>query len=288
MSVFNTRCKGMVIFVFCLLLSSCSSLMSSAGTKFAGNLSFAILNHNDSETVKQAAPAYLLMTDGLLRDNPDNISLLQSAAMLYTAYTDVYVKDKARARKLSDRGLDYALKAICLQQASFCSLKDKKYEEFEKTISSSTVNDVPALYTLGVSWAGWIKAHQDDWNAVADISKVEAVMRQVVKLDEKYQEGSAHLYLGILSTLLPPALGGKPEDGRVHFEKAISLSGGKNLAAKVAFARQYARLIFDRDLHDRLLKEVLDAKPDQPGYTLMNTLAQKEAEELLQSADGYF
>jgi len=57
---------------------------------------------------------------------------------------------------------------------------------------------------------------------------------------------------------------------------------------KVTFARQYARLIFDRKIHDRLLHEVLQADPNFPGYTLINTLARKEAQELLDSADNYF
>jgi hypothetical protein len=47
-------------------------------------------------------------------------------------------------------------------------------------------------------------------------------------------------------------------------------------------------LMFDRDLHDRLLNEVLEADPDVSGYVLANTLAQKQALELLSSADDYF
>ena len=58
--------------------------------------------------------------------------------------------------------------------------------------------------------------------------------------------------------------------------------------AKVMYARHYARLIFDRALHDRLLNEVLEADPDVTGYALANTLAQKQAKELLESADDYF
>ncbi len=54
------------------------------------------------------------------------------------------------------------------------------------------------------------------------------------------------------------------------------------------FARYYARTLYDRELHDQLLREVLTADPVQPGYTLFNTLAQAQAEELLESADDYF
>ncbi|HIF96410.1 MAG TPA: hypothetical protein EYQ54_05175, partial [Myxococcales bacterium] len=95
-------------------------------------------------------------------------------------------------------------------------------------------------------------------------------------------------YLGVLYTLRPAHMGGLPEIGRTHFERAIELSNGRNLMAKVFFARSYARLIFDRELHDELLIEVVEADPVAPGFTLSNTLAQEQAEELLLDADEYF
>jgi hypothetical protein len=58
--------------------------------------------------------------------------------------------------------------------------------------------------------------------------------------------------------------------------------------AKVEYARRYARLMFDRELHDRLLQEVLAADPVYPELTLSNVLAQRQAKELLQSAEDYF
>ena len=57
---------------------------------------------------------------------------------------------------------------------------------------------------------------------------------------------------------------------------------------KVMFADQYARLVFDRSLHDRLLNEVLVADDDPPELRLMNAVAKRRARELLDSADDYF
>jgi hypothetical protein len=89
-----------------------------------------------------------------------------------------------------------------------------------------------------------------------------------------------------MRTQLPPALGGKPERGRTHFDQALKFSGGRDLMAKVEYARRYARLVFNQELHDRLLKEVLAADPREPDLTLSNVLAQEQARELLQ--DEYF
>ncbi len=134
-------------------------------------------------------------------------------------------------------------------------------------------DDLPFLFTLGSTWASWIMAYKDDFNALADISRIETIMLRVVELDETYKEGAAFMYLGTLATFLPPALGGKPEQGKHYFEKAIALSQGKNLMAKVTYAQLYAKMMFDRPLHDRLLTEVMEARPDIDGYTLINTYA---------------
>jgi hypothetical protein len=47
-------------------------------------------------------------------------------------------------------------------------------------------------------------------------------------------------------------------------------------------------MVFDRELHDRLLTEVLDANPQVPELVLQNTLAQDRARVLMASADDYF
>ena len=271
-----------------LLLTGCSALISSATVDMTAGLSQAILNNNDLATVETGAPAYLLMVDSLLYRDPESETLLREAASIYTAYTDVFVKDVARAQKLTDKALGYALKAVCVRRAEACSLRRKDFQEFEKIVSALKLKDVPSLYALGSAWAAWIQVRRQDWNAVADIARVETIMQRVVELDELYKDGAAHLYLGVLSSFIPPALGGKPETGRRHFERALEISHGKNLMVKVMYARHYARLMFYRDLHDRLLNEVLEADPDVPGYVLANTLAQKQALELLESADDYF
>jgi tetratricopeptide (TPR) repeat protein len=276
--VFNWH---VLILLCALLMPGCSIFISSATSDLAQNLSYAIINNDDLATVKEGGPAYLLLIDSLLSGNPNNESLLQAASTLYTAYTAMFVEDNLRAQRLSDKALRYALHAICVHRSETCSLKDIHFQEFEKVIAEMNKNkDVPILFTLGSAWAGWIQAHQEDWNAIAEIPRVVSIMQHVVKLDEDYQDGSAHLYLGVMASF--------PDEAREHFERAIKLSGGKNLMMKVLYARQYARAKFDRELHDRLLQEVLKTKPNIPGYTLINTLAQKQARELLDNADDYF
>ncbi len=280
--------KHVIAFLFAISISGCGLFISSATRDMTDNLTYAILNNNDLVTVKEGGPAYLLLIDGFVHSNPKNDRILLSAANLYNSYTALYVTDAERAEKMTSKALKYALDALCLHKADACMLKDRSFESFTRVIAEIGYKDLRHFYILGSAWAGWIQAHRKDWNAIAEISRVEAIMERIVEIDDSYNEGGAHLYLGILYTLIPSALGGTPEKGRKHFELAIKFSGGKNLMAKVSYARQYARLIFDRKLHDRLLREVLDAEPDVAGYALINNMAQKEARELLNTSDEYF
>ena len=74
----------------------------------------------------------------------------------------------------------------------------------------------------------------------------------------------------------------------MYFERALELTDRRDLGVLVDYARGYARLVYDRELHDQLLNEALQADPRQPGYTLFNILAQRQAAELLASARRLF
>jgi hypothetical protein len=177
---------------------------------------------------------------------------------------------------------------LCQRQPGVCKAETQAFKRFARVVSAIPARDLPALYTYATAWAAWIQVRSSDWSALADLPKVQVLLERVVALESGFERGQAHLYLGVIDTRLPASLGGRPEQGRAHFEQAIALSGGRNLMAQVEFARRYARLIFDRELHDRLLQEVAVADPREPGLTLSNTLAQEHARELLATADDYF
>ena len=267
-----------------VVMTGCSGVVD----RFANNLSSAMMDNTDPATVEAGAASYLLLLDALVLQEPESAAFRQAAASLNSAYAGAFVKDISRAAVMTDKALVYALEALCLEHKALCGVRDLSVDELKRRLGGLQVEDVSLIYTTGAAWAGWIQAHSEDWNAVADMPRIEALMQRVIELDEAYQNGAAHLYLGGLATVLPPALGGRPEVGKTHLERAIALSGGHNLMAKVLYAKNYARGIFDRELHDRLLNEVLAADPVYKGWTLSNVLARREAEGLLKSADEYF
>ncbi len=257
-----------------------------ATQQLANNLASAMLNQDDPDTVRAGAPAYLLLLDGMISDHPDDQSLLIAGSRLYGALAGGLIRDPARVKLMTNRSRVYARQALCLRHITLCTNEAATFDSFATSLKEIENTDQTTLYAYATSWAGWIAARTDDWNALADLPKVELLLERIINNTPDYDNGRAQLYLGVMRSQLPPALGGKPETGRYHFEQAIAYSKGRDLMAKVEFARRYARLVFDQPLHDRLLREVLDAPVEAPDLTLSNTLAKQQAAELL--AEDYF
>lgn len=271
-----------------LCLSGCASIVSSAASGFADNLSAAVLNQNDPQTVRDGAPSYLLLLDSFIEGNPENPDVLLAAAQLYASYGAVFATEPGRSARLTERARNYASKALCLSFSPSCNWQQLDFEAFETTLAKLKPRHAEYVLGYAVASLAWIRAHSGDWNALAELPHMEAMLNRYLEIGEPSATASVYTYLGILATLRPPALGGKPEQGRADFERAIELTNGRDLGAKVEFARGYARLMYDRELHDRLLNEVMAANPVTDGLTLTNVLAQQDAAALMASADDYF
>lgn len=267
-----------------LLLAGCAALLRPIGS----GLEAGIRNHDDPRTVADALPAYLVLLDGLLVEAPDSAPLLAAASSLYATYAGSLVEEGDRAQRLSARGLGYARRLTCLRPAALCAALDGPVDLFKQAVAASPDRDLDALYALGSSWTAYIQAHSDDFRAIAALPKAQALLQRVADGNPRREQGMPLVYLGVLHSLRPAAVGGTPEQGRVAFERAIEISGGHNLMAKTLYAEHYARLLFDRALHDRLIEDVLSADPVAPGLTLANTLAQARARILKESADEFF
>ena len=271
-----------------MMMGGCSIVVKRVGNSFSGSLNAAVLNHTDLELVRDGAPAYMLLMDSLLQRNPTDPAAYNSGAGLYSAYAGVFVEDQQRALLLSDRAFDYAKTGLCLEVKKLCEPEGLNFDDFEKAVKATKKANIDTLYTSASVWAGWVQIRKDDWGAIAHLAKIKSLMNRVIELDPSYKQGQAQMYMGVLEALVPPAAGGDLEKAKMHFEKADEMADGKNLFVKVLLAENYARMMFDQELHDRLLNEVLEAPVEAEGFTLMNVVAQKTARELLRTSDEYF
>ena len=252
------------------------------------NLSRSMMNQEDPELVRTAAPAYLLMLDALVATYPDDETFLIPAAKLYGAYAGVFSNDEAQTQRMANRAKEYALRALCENEEDLCESLDLRVEEILVELDDLDEDELTLVYTYAASWASWIQANSSDWDAVAQLPKVKTLFKWVLSYDADYDNGTAQVYMGVLESQLPPSLGGRPDLAKMHFENAIRASNDKHLMAKVLYAQQYARLLFEQELHDRLLTEVIQADPKAEGLTLINQLAKQQAEVLLAESAEYF
>jgi hypothetical protein len=270
------------------LTAACGSVMRKATNQFSDNLTTAILNQDDIGTARDGVPAYLLLIDGLIEGDPQNPDVLLAGAKLYGAYAGGFVDDDARAQRLANRAYGYARRALCVREKALCASLDAPFDTYADALRQTDAKDIATLYGFGAAWAGRIQVNSSDWNAIADLPKLQALLVRVNEIDAHYDNGGASLYLGVINSIRPASLGGKPDEGKAYFEKALELSAGHNQMVRVLYAQFYARLVFDQALHDKLLNEVLVADPVAPRLTLINMLAKQKAKALLESGKQYF
>ncbi len=201
----------------------------------------------------------------------------------------VFVTDPDRSAVLAAHSRDYGVRALCAaNRRQSCGIDTLPYADLDLQLAKADSGDASALLSYVIGSLAYIRTHGEDWQSLAELPRIEGVLNRLLVISPDRDAAQVNTFLGVLNTLRPAALGGQPERGQMYFEHALELTDRHDLSVLVAYAQGYARLVYDRELHDQLLNEVIQADPRQPGYTLFNTLAQRQAAELLASADDYF
>ncbi|NKI34466.1 hypothetical protein HFP89_04725 [Wenzhouxiangella sp. XN79A] len=270
------------------MLSGCGALIDRATSNFAADLEQAVVNYDEPMIVERGLPTFLLILEARLQANPGNARTRLTTAELTGTYAGLFAEQPQRQRRLATRALDHARRGACDAVAALCRIDDGDFEAFEARLQELPTAAVDEAYVLGTVWAAWIAASSDDFRALADLPRVEALLEWVAERDPNHDDGAVWLYLAVLNSQRPPAAGGRPDLAREQFERARRISQGRNLLIPVLMADEYARLMFDRDLFVELLEGVRDADPQQDGYVLANRIAQQRARDLLDQTSRIF
>jgi TRAP transporter T-component len=279
---------GLLMSLMCI--AGCAAIVNRATDKLSNGLTAGVSNHDDIATVADGLPAYLLLLDGLITQDPENPALLLAAAQLYGTYAGGFIAEPDRTKRLADRSFNYAKRGICVRDAALCAAIDSPdFAAYQKMLAQNVqLKDVSAAYTLAGSWVTWLRADTGDFDRIAQLPRIEALLTRIHELNATMDHGNALAYLGVLDCLRPQSLGGNPDRGQERLTAASAVSGGRNLFPDVLNAEYCARLVFDQDSHDRLLQNTVQAQADQPGLTLANTIAKQRAQALLVSGKDYF
>ncbi len=264
----------------------------------------SVEEEEDLDYARQTSLSSLKMLEGMQRNNPKDKNILFMLTRSFASYTFGFVENDIleakgtseiqeklateRAKRFYGRGKKFGLMLLS-QNKSFEKGLTSSPAEFEKALQSFGKKDVPALFWTAFNWGSWINYSKDSPEAIIEVSKVQALMKRVMELDENYNYAGPHLFLGVFYASLPPMLGGKPEEAKKEFETVLDKTKSNYLIAKVLYAQFYAVQIQDRGEFIRLLKEVVDADAAAlPEQRLVNEIAKARAEILLKKEKLYF
>jgi len=253
------------------------------------DIAISSYKQSDLRVIREGMPAYLLLMDGMVEAWPTNDRLLIGAAQSYASYASAFVEDqdKKYASVLYAKARDYALRSLV--ERDFKKPREKLFDEFSADLNDLGQKDVPYLFWSAASWGNWIGLNLNSMEAMAELPRVELMMRRVLELDESFYYGGPHLFMGIWYAARPKIAGGNLDLARDHFKKAINLGQGKFLMSDIYYAQYYARRAFDEDLFKSILQKVLDTPADiLPELTLLNTVAHQKAKKMLDNMDEYF
>jgi hypothetical protein len=262
----------------------------------------AFNEEEDFELAVEAGGANLKALEGFAYAAPDNEDLARLLAQGFGTYTFGILETRAeeaglddpdraehlreRARGLYARGQRYA-ERLLRRDARFGAALDGTADALRAALAHAEADDVPALFWCAYNWGSRINLSLHDPGALADLPKVEVLMSRVLELDPGYFHGGAHLFYGVYWAGRPAMLGGNMEKGKESFERAVAVTGGRLLLAKVLYARFYGVGTQDRELFDTLLRQVLDAPDDVfPQERLATEIAKRRARVLMKQAEN--
>jgi hypothetical protein len=153
----------------------------------------------------------------------------------------------------------------------------------------ATGKKIPYIFWGAACWANWIILNLDSMEAMAELPRVELLIRRAQELDEGFYYGGPDLFLGVWLASRPAVAGGDLKKAQQYFLRALDFGKGKFLMAYVYYADNYARRALDKELFVSTLKKVLETPADiSPELTLVNTIAKNKAAELLRHTNEYF
>ncbi|UCD64673.1 MAG: hypothetical protein JSW34_04345 [Candidatus Zixiibacteriota bacterium] len=253
----------------------------------------------DLELAESAAAGQLKLLEGLLETDPDNSELLVLTAQGFARYTYGFVEprvedaaaagDTLEQRRLSERAVSlygraqsYAVRALAKTNEPLAKAVGRNAEELEQALQKAAEEDVPALFWLAFSGGNSVRLSGGNPHGLADLARVSLIMRRVLKLDETYYFGGAHLFFGVYYSSLPALFGGDPAKARQHFARAIEISEGRYLMARYLMARHYCALVLDEVSLRSELEDIISTPEDRyPQQNLANQIAKQRARRLL-------
>ena len=134
-------------------------------------------------------------------------------------------------------------------------------------------------FWLGANYGG--AAERSAIQGLATVSDIQSEMQTVLRLDEGYQNGSAHMVLGLVYLNAPSIVGGDPKKAVEEMEKGLRF-GEPNAFLHLNLAAAYKKVGRNDDARKEINK-ILSMTPDPnylPEYKEASAAAQKLLDQI--------
>ena len=259
------------------------------------------LSEEDPEVARDALPFLLKTIESILDDDPERQDALLFANTGFLLYASAFLQADAeiaewddyelaaelqrRAHRMYLRARDYGLRSAELDHPGITA---RFRDDAPAAVAVFEVEDVERLYYLGGAWLLAISLGLDQPALVADLPAARALLDRALELDEDYERGALHAAFITLESV-GEAMGGSYARAREHFARAVELSDGLDAGPYVALATGVAIAEENREEFRELLEAAIAIDPDEePSNRLLNLIAQKRAQVLLDHIDDLF
>lgn len=278
------------LFIFLIIVSSCSinrMVVSSSANFFQDGME-VVYQEGDLELAQEFLGSNLKTIEVILHRDPDNQKMNLLAAQSFGAYAMAFVQDEEpeRAKRLYERGLQYALQSLPSKKSFDKSIQ---VEELDKLLKKYKADQIPYLFWTAYNWGNIILMELDKPISLMNLVKVEKIMNRCKQLRPEYNFAGVYLFYGSYYAGRPAMLGGNPEKGREFFQKCFEINDEKFYLAKYFNARYYAINVGDEKAFNQLIQEIENLDIDKyPDFRLMNAIAKDKAARLKENKNEYF
>ena len=258
-------------------------------------------SETDLELARTTLAVSLKLLEGAMKSDSDNTALLTAAARGYSRYSWGFIEPEIeqskwkgdstsvseismRAVKFYRRTKGFGYRALISNNPDFINLETSNMNEFESWLDQLDSNHSEALYWTAFAWGNLLRFKTSFSNLLNDLAKVRMMMEQVIRLADSCYIGQAHTFLGAFYASLPPVLGKDMNLAKSYLEKGVSISQGKFLPARLAYARYFQFLSGDQNGYRITLQAIIDApQSENRSHALDNEVAKEQARKILVS-----
>ena len=251
---------------------------------------------DDLGLAREASSFYLKLSEGLLREAPDNLALAEAVAAGFTQYAFAFVAFEAerlesqdaraaqvlneRASRLYQRAHRHAMLALERQHPGFLKALSQPDASRWPTLQASQVG---VAYWAAASWGAYISLSKDLPEVVADLPVAFRLAQLAWRVSPRHANGDLSSLMG---TFEAARAGGSAQQASVYFDAAITAGAGKSAGAYVAKAESIALKAGDRPAFEALLRQALRVSAEH--RDLPNEVMRERAQWLLATADDLF